>query len=99
MGVMSDQKLRFNNLWFEVYFDYDPFTEEIINTNISGVINMRLSKKNIFQVGNRQYDFENEIKVGYDAFGKETEVKIKEHLLAVYRLIAEGAKDDGLVEF
>ncbi|MGG0052992.1 hypothetical protein [Bacillus atrophaeus] len=93
---MNEQKLEIRRISYEVFDDYDPFTEEHLGKVVNGSFDALISKKNVAQVGSRQIDYANEVKLGYGVFGKETEEKIKEHLLAAYMLIAEGAKDYGL---
>ncbi|KIN36757.1 MULTISPECIES: hypothetical protein [Bacillus] len=97
---MSEQKLRIGEIRYEVYNDYDPFTEEYLGKKLGNAYFIaEIEKENVAQVGNRKINYSNEVKIGFDAFGEETKEKIKEHLLAAYSLIAEGAKDDGLVEY
>ncbi|MDQ1851021.1 hypothetical protein [Bacillus stercoris] len=97
---MSEQTLRIGEIRYEVFDDYDPFTEEYLGQNlVNAYFIAEIKKENVAQVGNRKINYSSEVKVGFDAFGEETKKKIKEHLLAAYSLIAEGAKDDGLVEF
>ncbi|MEZ3607489.1 hypothetical protein OB894_12400 [Bacillus subtilis] len=97
---MSEQKLRIGEIRYEVYNDYDPFTEEYLGKKLGNAYFIaEIEKENVAQVGNRKINYSNEVKIGFGAFGEETQEKIKEHLLAAYSLIAEGAKDDGLVEY
>ncbi|MGE9752717.1 hypothetical protein ACQP3R_07295 [Bacillus inaquosorum] len=97
---MSEQKLRIGEIWYEVFDDYDPFTEEYLGKALANAYFIaEIKKENVVQVGNRKINYSSDVKIGFDAFGEETKEKIKEHLLAAYSLIAEGAKDDGLVEF
>ncbi|MEC1684300.1 hypothetical protein [Bacillus mojavensis] len=97
---MSEQKLRIGEIRYEVFDDYDPFTEEYLGKNlVNAYFIAEIKKENVVQVGNRKINYSSDVKIGFDAFGEETKEKIKEHLLAAYSLIAEGAKDDGLVEY
>ncbi|CAF1851451.1 hypothetical protein [Bacillus subtilis] len=97
---MSEQKLRIGEIRYEVFDDYDPFTEEYLGKNLANAYFIaQIKKENVVQVGNRKINYSSDVKIGFDAFGEETKEKIKEHLLAAYSLIAEGAKDDGLVEY
>ncbi|MCV0023455.1 hypothetical protein [Bacillus sp. XT-2] len=97
---MSEQKLRIGEIRYEVFDDYDPFTEEYLGKTLANAYFIaEIKKENVAQVGNRKINYSSDVKVGFDAFGEETKKKIKEHLLAAYSLIAEGAKNDGLVEF
>ncbi|MGE6629809.1 hypothetical protein [Bacillus sp. NPDC077027] len=96
---MTDQILSIKDYSFSISLGIDPITWERIDKEASGYFTAQLVKKNIAQVGSRKFDFSNEIKIGFDAFGEETERQINEHLLAVYRLVAAGAKEYGLEEF
>ncbi|NDJ99829.1 hypothetical protein [Bacillus subtilis] len=97
---MSEQKLRIGEIRYEVFDDYDPFTGEYLGKNLANAYFIaQIKKENVVQVGNRKINYSSDVKIGFDAFGEETKEKIKEHLLAAYSLIAEGAKDDGLVEY
>ncbi|MFT4400518.1 hypothetical protein ACMX2I_10815 [Bacillus sp. SW14] len=97
---MSEQKLRIGEIRYEVFDDYDPFTGEYLGKTLANEYFIaEIKKENVVQVGNRKINYSNDVKIGFDAFGEETKEKIKEHLLAAYSLIAEGVKDDGLVEF
>ncbi|MCY7959566.1 hypothetical protein MOC41_06490 [Bacillus spizizenii] len=97
---MSEQKLRIGEIRYEVFDDYDPFTEEYLGKTLANAYFIaEIKKENVVQVGNKKINYSSDVKIGFDAFGEETKEKIKEHLLAAYSLIAEGAKDDGLVEY
>ncbi|CAF1916977.1 hypothetical protein [Bacillus subtilis] len=96
---MSEQKLRIGEIRYEVFDDYDPFTEEYLGKTLANAYFIaEIKKENVVQVGNREINYSSDVKIGFDAFGEETKEKIKEHLLAAYSLIAQGAKDYGLEE-
>ncbi|AYF11353.1 hypothetical protein [Bacillus subtilis] len=94
---MSEQKLRIGEIRYEVFDDYDLYTGEYLGKTLGNAYFIaRIKKESVVQVGIQKINYSSDAKIGFDAFGEETEEKIKEHLLAVYSLIAAGAKDYGL---
>ncbi|KIL12174.1 hypothetical protein B4127_1505 [Bacillus pumilus] len=95
---MTEQTLRIKDYYFRIIEGVNTETWELTGKEADGYFKADLIKKNIAQVGSKKIDFSNEIKVDFNVFGEETKKQINEHLMAVYKLVVEGAKEYGLEE-